>query len=104
MSAQGQTLAIEFTMREWVKIAAALVMRVDMDPKLQPIIEVLHDRVIEPMSTLDAAIHESSGPEHDPRCISLTDSEFNDHCDCATLRLIDTHEPPDQDQADGSTT
>lgn len=28
-------------------------------------------------------------PEHDPRCISLTDSDFNSHCDCETLRLID---------------
>lgn len=27
--------------------------------------------------------------EHDPRCISLTDSEFNDHCDCKTLAMID---------------
>lgn len=27
--------------------------------------------------------------EHDPRCISLTDSEFNGTCDCATLRRID---------------
>lgn len=26
---------------------------------------------------------------HDPRCISLTDSEFNDHCDCRTLAMID---------------
>jgi hypothetical protein len=26
---------------------------------------------------------------HDPRCISLTSSEFNCHCDCATLRLLD---------------
>lgn len=26
---------------------------------------------------------------HDPRCISLTDSEFNNHCDCETLRLVD---------------
>lgn len=27
--------------------------------------------------------------EHDPRCISLTDSEFNNHCDCRTLRTLD---------------
>lgn len=26
---------------------------------------------------------------HDPRCISLTDSEFNDRCDCKTLAMID---------------
>lgn len=26
---------------------------------------------------------------HDPRCISLTDSEFNNHCDCRTLAMID---------------
>ncbi len=28
---------------------------------------------------------------HDPRCISLTDSEFNDACDCKTLLLIDAN-------------
>ena len=34
-------------------------------------------------------------PEHDPRCISLTDSEFNDICDCRTLAAIDrTKETP----------
>lgn len=33
--------------------------------------------------------HEAQQSEHDPRCISLTDSEFNDHCDCKTLRMID---------------
>lgn len=31
---------------------------------------------------------------HDPRCISLTDSELNDICDCETLRIIDSF--PDQ--------
>lgn len=32
----------------------------------------------------------AEGPAtHDPRCISLTDSEFNDHCDCRTLAMID---------------
>lgn len=28
--------------------------------------------------------------KHDPRCISLTESEFNTHCDCSTLRMIDS--------------
>lgn len=27
--------------------------------------------------------------EHDARCISLTDSEFNRHCDCELLRTLD---------------
>jgi hypothetical protein len=29
--------------------------------------------------------------EHDPRCISLTTSEFRDTCDCKILRMIDSH-------------
>lgn len=33
----------------------------------------------------------SQADRHDPRCISLTDGEFSAHCDCATLRMIDSH-------------
>lgn len=34
----------------------------------------------------------SSVKTHDPRCISLTDGEFNDTCDCRTLAKIDEYE------------
>ena len=31
-------------------------------------------------------------PRHDPRCISLTDSDFNGICDCKVLALIESHQ------------
>lgn len=30
-----------------------------------------------------------SNEEHDLRCISRTDSEFNGNCDCRTLKAMD---------------
>lgn len=38
--------------------------------------------------------------EHDPRCISLTESEYSGFCDCETFRMIDAHEaaPVDDEQ------
>ena len=35
------------------------------------------------------ADREGDGDRHDPRCLSLTDGEFKDICDCKTLRMID---------------
>lgn len=31
---------------------------------------------------------------HDPRCLTLTDSEFNAICDCVTLRVLDEGSEP----------
>ena len=39
-----------------------------------------------------SAVPSPTEQEHDPRCISLTDSEFNGSCDCRTLRMIDEHD------------
>lgn len=33
--------------------------------------------------------HEAATRRHDPRCISLTESEFNDSCDCLTWLAIE---------------
>jgi len=49
-------LTITLSRREWVKICAALVMRTDVDPKAQPLIEKLHPIVIEPLIEADVEI------------------------------------------------
>jgi hypothetical protein len=77
------------TAEEFERLQAAIrdpdyVARLLADEKAQGLVEVDNPmrREVRPRRGTETAAH-------DPSCISLTDSEFNDHCDCRTLAMID---------------